>query len=545
MVRIESKQNKQNYDLLKTLRSHYEKLSYSEQSIVLLISMVHLPISRSVLLRCLTKLDVKTPKGTRYQTHTIEPVLKKLMDLDLIENANYPGASKTFSDYALLLATESNRLEDVANAIESMEKGGNILTNKSTHKTAITLRNIRLAYFRKKYDTFEELFFEANQPFNQNSSISHYLTPFIKNISQKPFKGELPYRIKLFCINESLLNALITLEPCETDFETLRTLCNKSKSSDLEDNTILALQYLYRARFDEAKALLSNTNNHSQLLLHGWLAYLTGNGDQAIEYFQMAFKSTDSQANEIVRVSIFFCLAELLRRDNNYSFEQSDNIIILARKINNPDWFSKILELFEIAIRCRLDPDYKPSFYSPIRSFDYYNFKNKDRPALVQLFSALGAKLSKNDNFDYSKIYNLFKKAISSGYLWFAGELAKILLHSNLKLTTNEKKELTNTISNAGHKGLKIFLFDAFNMQVNWQRVMDKLLEIKPYKPPSQSKPKKIKTSSSRLVWILSIKKGRCSLKPKEQKQSSNGKWSKVLFTKLFFDLSTTLLYPK
>ncbi|KPA16342.1 SNF2-like protein, partial [Candidatus Magnetomorum sp. HK-1] len=277
----------------------------------------------------------------------------------------------------------------------------------------------------------------------------------------------------------------------------------------------------------EAKALLSNTNNHSQLLLHGWLAYLTGNGDQAIEYFQMAFKSTDSQANEIVRVSIFFCLAELLRRDNNYSFEQSDNIIRLARKINNPDWFSKILELFEIAIRCRLNPDYKPSFYFPIRSFDYFYFKHKDRSAIVQLFSALGAIWFKSDNFDYSTIYNLFKKANSSGYLWFAGELAKILLHSKLKLTPNEKKELTNTISNAGHKGLKIFLFDAFNMQVNWQRVMDKLLEIKPYKQPSQSKPKKIKTSSSRLVWILSIKKGRCSLKPKEQKQSNNGKWSK------------------
>ncbi|KPA17149.1 Non-specific serine/threonine protein kinase, partial [Candidatus Magnetomorum sp. HK-1] len=268
MVRIESKQNKQNYELFKTLRSHYEKLSYSEQSIVLLISMVHLPISHSILLRCLVKLDVKTPKGTRFQIHTIKPVLKKLMDLDLIENADYPGASKAFSDYALLLATESNRLEDVANAIESMEKGGNILTNKSTHKTAITLRNIRLAYFRKKYDTFEELFFEAKQPLNQDISISHYLTPFINNISQKPFKGEVPYRIKLFCINKSLLNAIITLEPCETDFETLRTLCNKSKSSDLEDNTILALQYLYRARFVEAKALLSNTNNHSQLLLH-------------------------------------------------------------------------------------------------------------------------------------------------------------------------------------------------------------------------------------------------------------------------------------
>jgi len=524
---MEAKTSNQKKDHLKTLRSNFENLSDSEQIIVLLISMIHIHTSRTLLVKCLVKLDIKTPKGTRFKTNTISPVLDKLIDLELIDNANYPGGHDYFSDYALKLAADSDRLERVASVLENMENSGQRLTDKQSENLAKELRNIRLAYFRKKYDLLEKLFFKAIQKDNPTWGIQYRVDKFFENISQEPFSYEIPLKIKLFYLNKRLLNALTHLKPCETDFETLQKICKDSKSIDQESKTILALCYLFHAQFDEARKLLINSDGYSQLLINGWLACLTDKGDQAIEYYQNALNNINDQVNETIQMSIFFCFAELLRRDTSESFEKCKSIMRLARAMNLPDWFSKIFELFTQAISCRIEPDYKPSFHFPIYQFNYMIFQNKEIPPLALFFSSLGASWFNNGNFDYSLLFQKFKKAQSSGYLWFAGESAKILLHSNMIFSKKEKEELTSAVFNAKNKGLKVFIYETFNKQVNWQVVINKLLEIKPSKPASKPKSKKEKNASSRLAWFIDIRAGKCLLKPKEQTQNSKGNWSK------------------
>jgi SNF2 family DNA or RNA helicase len=526
-MQIKFNQQVENQELdFKTLRSRFEKCTNTEQKIVLLLSLNHFPISRSLLLKCLVKLDVKNTKGTRFQFETLIPILDKLKELSLIDSSEYPTANRNFENYALQLASESNHLESIADALEKMEESGHILTEKSLKREAKKLRDTRLAFFLKDYDTLEKIFLEVKQELKKPYRLKRKFDDFFQIVSQKPFKGELPNLIKYYYMNQKLLKSIITLAPCDAELREFQSIYDKAKEFPQEYVMTLALHYLYRGQFDEARALLSHSNNYEALFLNGWIAYLTGKGDDAIEYYQTALTSEKGFQNECINVGLCFYLAELLRRDTSDSFDQIKNTKQVIRDIKIPSWLLNIAEIFEIAIQKRMDPSNKPTFHKLRTKYDYmYNIQNY--PVIIDLFSALGTSWFKGDYFDHSSFYNLFQKARNSGYSWFAAELAKILIHSNKEINPDINTELSHAISDLTQQGMKVFLFDTLNKQVNWRRAIDKLLDISPIEKPSKPKPNKVKKTSSRLVWMLSIAKGRCELKPKEQKLSNNGKWSK------------------
>ena len=516
-----------NLDYLKTLRSHFENLTYAEQIIVLIISMVYLSTTRTILRKCLDLLDIKTASGKRFQGDDLSQVMDKLIDLKLISNANYPTASKEFADYALQIASESDLLETVADALEKMEKSGFMLTDKRLNEMATKLRHMRLAFFRKDHVTLEKLFSELKQIADDPFSIKQDFDEFLNCITQNPFKNDVPDSIRLFCIHKRLLKKVIYLAPCDDEFEDLQSIYDKNRQLPQKFNSVLALQYLYRCQLKNASENLSDTNSYEELFLKGWMAYLTDNADDAIKYFQRALNNEDHFSNEVINGAIFFYLAALLKQDTNESFEQIKNMKQIVSKLDKQRWFSEAFEIFEKAIKLRMDPSYKTTFPGLTTYYDFmYGISKEEAPAMIDLFTALGYVWFKGDGYGRANYFDLINKAMASGYLWFAAEFAKILLHNNLKVTTEIKDQLSSIVSLAEKQGMKVFLFDALNKQVQWHRVIDKLLEISPVQLPPQSKPKQTTKTSSRLVWILSIKNGRCEIKPKEQKRSK-GKWTK------------------
>jgi len=397
---------------INTLRSNFEKLTYPEQSIVLIISLVNFSMTRTILLKCLVKLDVRTPKGTRFQGHTLNQVLSRLISLNLISNANYPTPNNDFADYALQIASELNILEPIAEMLENMEKEGYCLTDKKLHEMAKKLRRLRLAYFRKDYDTLEQLFSQAKRTLTQDYMIKHGLETFIHNVSQKPFKGDLPDSIKIYYCHKKLLDSIITLEPCHKDFEVFQSIYNKSKEFSQEDKLILGLHYLYRGQFDEASALVSQPNNYEDLFLKGWLAYILGNGDECLGCFKIALNNENIFHNRVINVAIFYCLAELLRQDSSDSFDQIHNLKRFVNGIQKEDWFSDAFKIFEKAIRSRLEPSYHPSFNNLHTHYNYMPGINREQyPAMIKLFNALGNAWFKGDSYGHLNYYDVFEKA--------------------------------------------------------------------------------------------------------------------------------------
>jgi superfamily II DNA or RNA helicase len=483
-------------------------------------------MTRTILVKCLDKLDIHTPEGKRFKTHLFDQIFKKLIALNLIKDSNYPTANNNFADYAVQIASELNILEPVAEMLEELEKEGFNLTDKKIHEEARNIRHLRLAYFRKDYDTLEKIFFEYKQSVNNDYFINRAMEKFLHNVSQKEFKGELPDSIKLYYIHKTLVDRIITLEPCNKEVEELQALYHKLKGLPQEYKTILAVHYLYRGRFDEAESL-AHTDSYEDLFLKGWLACLADNGEKAVQCFQKALKNEDNFSNKVINVSILFYLAELLRQDTSDSFDQIKKLERIVSKMDKVRWLSESFQIFEIAIQSRLDPSYAPEFHGLQTHYDYmYDSENK-YPAMLEFFAALGNVWFKGDAYGCVNYFNLYNKAVANGYLWFASELAKIMLNNNMKINAEHNKILLNAVSNGMHIGIKRFLFDTLNTQTNWKCVVDKLLEIQPVKKSPKPKPKKITNTSSRLVWILSVKNGNCTIKPKEQKQTSSGKWSK------------------
>ena len=59
-------------------------------------------ISRTGLLKCMTKLDLSIPeKGTRYTLPTLNELLFKLKSMDLINNTYYPASENLISNRVL------------------------------------------------------------------------------------------------------------------------------------------------------------------------------------------------------------------------------------------------------------------------------------------------------------------------------------------------------------------------------------------------------------------------------------------------------------
>lgn len=151
---IKAEKNEQKPVKLQTLRSHFESFSDSEQYIVQIISMVHSTMMRAMLLKSLVKLDITTSAGKRYTSQTLDLVFNQFRAKALIDEGDYIKGSDYFSNYALALAAQSGRLEEIAEVLERIEKEGHSLVNKNETEKAIKIRRIRLAFFRKDYDSF-------------------------------------------------------------------------------------------------------------------------------------------------------------------------------------------------------------------------------------------------------------------------------------------------------------------------------------------------------------------------------------------------------
>lgn len=516
MFRINApKPPKQSIITLEFLRTSFNTLSDIEQIILQILSVVDVSVTRTALIKCLAKLDVKTSKGTRYTTQTITPPLVKLESLKLINSADYPTPNSSISDLVLKFSAQTRNLDSTVDVIESMEQSSQPLIGKAYGKEAAIVRKVRLAFFLNDTETFQKVFFGTMQKWSEKSFIRRTLIRFTNHISENSALGKLPDAIKLFSAKQTLLLAIENLTDCNADFEFMLNICNKSESLMTEYRSILAVQLIYRARFKEVAKLLINANSYADYILKGWLAFIQGQHDLALQYYQSAHqKKSVSVSYSIEHYANFFYMAELLRRDNETSLSECEFLLHRYVGIN----FGEIADVFRKAIQMRLRPDYQVS------SHYHLNVNDMDLP-IIQLFTHLGDIWFETDYCFSHSLHNLFQKVNVAGYTWFAGEIADTLLHSQF-CPDEYKKDLQAARSKAEKLGVKTHLYGIMKKKADWQRVLDGLQKFTPDVPPAASKAVKIKFSTTRLVWFLSLNSGYCTLKPKEQSQTRN-KWSK------------------
>ncbi len=110
----------------------------------------------------------------------------------------------------------------------------------------------------------------------------------------------------------------------------------------------------------------------------------------------------------------------------------------------------------------------------------------------------------------------LYSSAVFSGYHWLAIEAANLLAridpHSNYQIRAQTLQEYTKIET----------IVDILKPQEEWEIRLQALAGMQ-----KESRTINQSDTGTRLVWLVKFDSGKCSLQPREQKNSVKGEWSK------------------
>lgn len=148
-----------------------------------------------------------------------------------------------------------------------------------------------------------------------------------------------------------------------------------------------------------------------------------------------------------------------------------------------------------------------------------YNFWTLERNIALKL---LGLAVSKwmereKERDEFKIVAELCSQAAANGYQWLEFEYATLLARAGSKGAPYRKRAESLGVS----LGVQTLL-DTIRLVEPWERTLKALLQV-----TRQDAGSTAPQSQSRLVWMLTEVRGLWNVEPKEQKLSSNGKWSK------------------
>jgi len=282
MSKLKSPENNRHRQI-QALMDTFNDLSDAEQIIFQVKCLIDFYVSNSLLLRYLTKLDINTPKGTRYQNNTLVLLLEKFKEKKLLVEDRFVDID--FSDIAVKLAADSGNLNRIAKAINDV----NSSTKTTFKEVQLSYISARVAFFSNHPKKFFKLYEEAGE--------YYYFTNFLKRICQcREFLGELHFELDFMnCMNQLKQN-FDQMESIDSDLDTLVNHCkNNGKDIKPEYRNVVFCHLVYTGRLNDARKLVAGSTAYYDMLNLAWLEYLGGNDDLAHKYYSKVKINLDSR----------------------------------------------------------------------------------------------------------------------------------------------------------------------------------------------------------------------------------------------------------
>gem|GEM_PF-2619556 len=492
----------------------YDRLGSFEQTLLQILSIIYEPAHTTLVLNCLKRLELKGPRSNRPTTPLVNHHIAKLEESGFVNDNRQ--CDPNLVEIITRKAVQAGTFNRYANAIQK-EAPASYYYGKWATRCWRAVRELRIGIYKQNFEIIEQALHFVD---NQCEDLLTPLPPVVQIIT-RPFDenwfGALPASFQFFLLNHVIQygqRRLVSFPEIIAYLEDGSHFHRLDEDELLPFQRLLLNQYLFQGRCDKAENLLSRNDNIAKAT--GTLAtisFLKGDYEKAEQLFDndliqlKAISQTDTAA--------FFGLQGLFHVLSKIALDDNESIDQAARQI------SIALSLFE-------ESEERQAYiflHSLIDSKTHQSTQQQeialtaDSPpsAVTILFGALcqywltGAL--EPDATDL--IHDCYRRALENNHNLFTVGLAQLLICSSP--TEGSEEQYQKAIETTD---LQPFI-DLIEPEDLWKRSLQALINI------STTAVQLYKDQDKRLIWLISYEQGNLLVRPRQQKQSENGVWSR------------------
>lgn len=497
------------------LLQHYEKLSPFEQILLQFQSIVYEPAHTTLIVNCLRKLDIRSPRGNRPTAANLNHYFGKFQELGLLTSDRQ--CSPFLVEKLSRLSVAEDSFAKYAKVIRK-EAPVSYYYGKWTTRCWRAMREMRIGIYTQDFDVIDDaLEFLSGQCHEILSPLPPTVEVTTNPFDPKWFRSLAP-SFQFFLLDTILRYELSTLNSFPEILTYLQEetgLEDLSQDEKLPFQRILFNQYIFRGRLEEAKNLLiENSDSFLGTGASGTLAFLSGHSETTTELFNQDLDFLrDLTGSE---KAAFFGPNGLFHALASLQSDQTDQHLV-AHQIGIA------LSLFSNSVE---EPAYQViSTFLQVRNNtalpgDERSFHKDDEPhSLTVLFTALSQYwLNSSLQPEVEKrVEALYYQALSNDFHFFTLNLAALLVGVGHGEADNFSEVVSRLTAETGLTPL----IDILQSEEPWKRNLQALIQVT--SSPQESN----KTLHERLIWMVEYTKGQMLISPKEQKRNTSGKWSK------------------
>jgi SNF2 family DNA or RNA helicase len=497
------------------LLQHYNKLTSFEQTLLQFQSIVYEPAHTTLIVNCLRKLDIRSPRGNRPTAANLNHYFTKFQEVGLLTDERQcpPRLVEKLSR----ISVENGSFATYAKVIRK-EAPVSYYYGKWTTRCWRAMREMRIGIYTQDFDVIDDALEFLS---GQCRDILSPLPPTVQ-VTTGPFDPiwfrSLAPSFQFFLLDKILRYELATLNSYPEILTYLQEetgLEDLSQDEKLPFQRILFSQYIFRGRLAEAKKLVEeNSDSFIGTGAAGTLAFLSGHPNLTTELFEhdldfLRDLTGSDKAAFFGPTGLFHALATLQN-------DQADQEQRVAHQIGIA------LSLFTDSV--------EEIAYQVIATFlqvrnntalpgEEMSFHKDDEPhSLTILFTAL-SQYWLNSSLQPEvkrRVETLYQQALTNDFHFFSLNLAALLAGIG-----HNEKEYTDVVSRlAAETGLTP-LINIIQSEEPWKRNLQALIQVTASPQESSS------SQHERLIWMVDYKNGKIQINPKEQRRNASGKWSK------------------
>ena len=493
----------------------YRKLNSFEKTLLQVLSVVYEPAHTTLIVSCLRKLELKSPRGSRPTAASINHYIDKFQAAGFLTSTRQ--CEPDFVEFLSREAIADGAFQRFA-AVVQKEAPVSYYYGKWTTRCWRAMREMRIGIYSQNFETIDSAleFLDA-----QCREIITPLPPAVQVVTSPFDPGwfrTLPASFQFFLLNHVLRygQAQLVCFP-----EVIRYLQSEEEFSHLSEDENLPFQRLLfnhsilQGRLSAAETIVQNcTDSFTATGAEGTIAFLKGDFKYSLELFHrdLAHLKEISGSDEVAFFGIhglFHVLAEIRNRDRSALHEAAHQISVALSQFEDSEENEAYGYLASLVNNQSLQYDSDLSV----------ELSEKQPPhSLTILFGSL-VQYWLNASLEPAiepLVRNCFKKARRNNYLFFSFYLAELL--ARISVEPREYQEYLKELS--ASTGLAPFL-DILEPEEPWKRSLQALISI------SSSATREHPEPDSRMGWLISYENGALSVSPREQKRSADGQWSK------------------
>jgi len=517
--------------LRRQLVEKYHQLLPPEQVIVQLFSVIYEPVSRAAFALCLNQTGTRDKNGKPFTQQTLKPYIEQLLAAGLlVQNSSQgPQCNSLLVEIATRDAVQRGGFESLVQVVQEKlplpmrGKGG----PRYFSSEGQLLREVRIGIYRQDI----KLINQQLEDYYKNSSPKDKLSlnQIYQRVCNNPFEPTwlrtLPQELYESILVSILNDSMLELTPADAAFALLQEDCAQSTRGSNWQRILLTEQLILRGRCKEAQQVLEDLCEPERshfANLWGWLFFLCGNDQKAIEHYTVALQALQKGAGKrkvyFQSMSGLFFVLALLKQGSRAGGEtppgnclsEAADCASLARQSKH--WLSSIYEMLENVMHVQQgELSKKDSVVNAAPDAGHHRVEMLWRALCLYWVDAERAK-----KLLPKLLEPFYEQAKAAGYHWLAMESAELL--SRLKPRSrygNQAKELRQ---NSGIRPL----VDSLQPQSPWELCLNALASLH-QEPQATAKPE----TGKRLAWFIIFYSSSWMLQPRERLLTAKGEWGK------------------